>query len=162
MKESNVFEGEHWIINSEHALKMFLVQLPDMWKKHKHITIKWRCGSSRSLSQNALLHVWLTEYAAKLLNKTKKQVTKGELEGMKRCAKGEFYKETANSWMILTITNPKTGESKKEFTSSKDWGTGGMFDFLTWLQAKAAQDGLILEAKGEFAELVKTQNGAAA
>lgn len=129
-------------------------------QKFGYVTFSYRVGEKRSLDQNALAHVWLTEYAAYLLGKDKKQVTKGELEGMKRHAKLTFNAEFKRAWMIHEVINPKNpAQRKMDVTSSSTWKRGEMFEFLSWLQMKAAHDGLVLEGKGEYAELQRKQNG---
>ena len=56
------------------------------------------------------------------------------------------------------MVNPADPEQKKrDFTSSKDWKRGEMYHFLTWLQVTAAGDGLILESRGEYAELQRKE-----
>lgn len=145
-------------VNSIQSLQAFLAMLPGLFEQHKYITFSWRIGKARSLDQNALAHVFFTEYAAHLLRKDKRDVTKGEVEGMKRHAKREYYRETGYPWLIHTVVNPATGQTKKDFTSSKSWKKGEMMDFLSWLQMKAANDGLILESKGEYAENLRKQN----
>lgn len=146
--------GQAWTINSEHTKKAFLKSVTDAFEEHKYITYAApRIGPDRSLDQNALLHVWLTEYAAHLLTKHKKEIAPGELEGIKRHAKGEYYRRYSHPFIIHVITNPKTGQARRDYTSSKSWKKGEMFHFLTWLQMTAAQDGLVLESKGQFAKL---------
>ena len=60
--------------------------------------------------------------------------------------------------MIHVVTDPKSGKTKKDYTSSADWKTGEMYQVLTFLQMESANDGLILEAKGQYAKLKREQN----
>ena len=80
---------------------------------------------------------------------------------MKRSAKAGFVREhpICKSWMIQDITNPFNGETKSDYTSSAGYKKGEMFMFLTWLQMMAANDGLILESKGEFAKNQRETTG---
>ena len=64
-----------------------------------------------------------------------------------------YFLEFGHPWMILRLVNPKTGETRTEFTSSSSWKTGEIHDFMNWLQMVAAEDGCILETKGEYAHL---------
>ena len=145
---------ETYTVNSQPACESFLRFVYALQAKHKYLTFSWRIGEQRSLDQNSLLHVWLTEYAAHLLGKGKKQVSKGEAEGMKRHAKRTCYLETGQKWLGHEVVNPANPEQRKlDFTSSKDWKQGEMYFFLTWLQSVAAGDGLILESRGEYAAL---------
>lgn len=152
--------NQSFVVNSNNSMLAFVRNAEILVKKHGYVTFGWRIGESRSLPQNALLHLWLTEYAAHLLNKLPKQVLRGELEGMKRHAKLTFNAEFKRGWMIHDVVNPKNPmQRKKDVTSSSTWKRGEMFEFLTWLQMKAAHDGLVLESKGEYAELQRKHNG---
>ena len=151
--------GEFWVVNSLTSLAAFIKHATALFKEHGYVTFTWRIGKDRSLDQNALLHVWCTEYAAHLLTRHKKEVSEGELEGMKRIAKKNAYGEHGWDWLIHEVVNPFNPEQKKkDYTSSRKWKKGEMFLFLTWLQAKAADDGLVLESKGEYAKLQR-ENG---
>lgn len=146
--------SEYFIVNSPTSLLAASRWLKDLYEKHKYVTLSPRIGPDRSLNQNSLFHVWCTEYAAHLLGKDKKQVTKGELAGMKRQAKRMYYAETGSPWMVHEVVNPKNqSERKKDFTSSADWKQGEMFLVLTWLQVKGAEDGIVLESMGEYQKL---------
>ena len=147
------------VVNSATSLLAGQKRMERLFAEHHYVTFTWRIGPDRSLPQNSLLHVWLTEYAAHLLNKDKRHVTDGELEGMKRHAKRMFYNEPGERWMVQVVKNPARPEQRKnDFTSSRSWKRGEMFQFLTWLQATAAGDGLVLESKGEYAKLQREQN----
>ena len=146
--------GESWTVNSDHTEAAFIANVKKLRAEHGYITFsKPRIGKDRSIDQNSLFHVWLAEYAAHLLKKSTKEVTKGELEGMKIEAKRRFNHHHVNNFMIHTVVSPITNESKKDYTSSGDWKRGEMYLVLDWLQLYAANDGLVLEAKGVFAKL---------
>lgn len=152
--------GEAFTVNSDSRFEGCVEWLRGLYKAHGYITVaKPRIGPDRSLDQNSLLHVWLTEYAAHLLHKNKRDVTPGELDGMKRHAKGQFHAANpqCKAWMVHEVINPKTGQIKKDFTSSARWKRGELTFFLDWLAQTAAGDGLILEAKGEYAKAKREQ-----
>jgi len=145
-----------FVVNSAHATLAFATIVRTLFAEYPYITFSWRFGEDRSIDQNSLFHVWLTEYAAHLLKKDKKQVTKGEVEGMKRHVKKTYYHQTGYAFLVHEIVNPKTPEQKRrEFTSSSDWKVPEMFEFMTWLQMMAANDGLVLESKGQYQKLQK-------
>ena len=151
-------QGEHWTVCSEPTLKAFIAHVKKVFDEHKYAT--WgapRIGPDRSIDQNSLFHLWLTEYAAHLLRKDKRDVTKGECEGMKRTVKREYWKLYHFPFMIHDVICPKTGATKKDFTSSASWKQGEMFHVLNYMQDVAATDGLILESKGEHAKLKRQQ-----
>ena len=149
--------GERFTVNSEERWKNFIVWARKFFDEHHYVTWdKPRIGPDRSIDQNSLFHVWCTDYAAHLLKKSKKQVSKGELAGMKREIKKRFYLEFRHPWMVHKVINPKTGEEKLDYTSSADWSHEQMYDVLSWLQVFAlSEDGLILESKGKFAKTQK-------
>lgn len=152
--------SEHWVINSDHTEQAFIANVRKMYQEHKYITFDSpRIGKDRSLDQNSLFHVWATEYAASLLTKSKKQVTKGELAGMKRMIKKRFNAIYPNNFMIHDVIDPFSGASKKDYTSSKSWKTGEMFMVMEWLQMHAANDGVILESTGQYEKLQRKANG---
>lgn len=154
---------DRWVINSTPALVAFIKTVERTYSEHKFITYtEPRIGPDRSISQNALLHVFLSEYAAYILKRDKKEVAKdrGLMEGMKLDAKKKFvlHHPENTSWMVHEVIGPMSGSKKKAYTSSSNWKRGEMFVFLTWLQMLAANDGLILESKGEFNKLQREQN----
>jgi hypothetical protein len=145
-----------FVVNSLPSLVAFCALVKQLIGEHKYITFSWRIGQDRSLDQNALLHVWLTEMSAHYLKKDKRNVIEEELEGMKKMAKKLYYSETGFEWLVLRPVDPKTGAiGQLTFRSSKKYKSGEMFQFLTWLQMAAANDGLVLESKGEFNKLQK-------
>jgi hypothetical protein len=150
---------EHWTVNSEHSEAAYIAHVKALRVEHGYLTFNApRIGKDRSLDQNALFHVWCTEYAAHLLKKHKSKVTKGELNGMKRVVKKGFNAQNANNFMVHDVVNPITGDSKKDYTSSADWKVGEAFMVLEWLQMFAANDGLILESMGQYEKLKRKVN----
>jgi hypothetical protein len=145
--------GDSWRVNSEQTKRAYHEQIDRWWAEHKYMTFPPpRLGEDRSIDQNSLFHVWLTEFAAYLTPCHKKEVTKGMLEGIKTSVKGLFYRENPYEWMVHRVFCPLSKREKKGYTSSKSWLVGEMFLVLTWFQIFAAQQGCILESKGEFAK----------
>jgi len=152
--------AEAWIVNSDHSEAAFFASVKALRAEHGYITFGApRIGKDRSLDQNALFHVWCTEYAAHLLKKDKRSISKGELAGMKRVVKQRFNAMNPNNFMVHDIVEPFSGHSRKDFTSSKDWKVGEAFMVMEWLQLHAANDGLILESLGQYDKLKRKANG---
>lgn len=146
--------GQEWIVNSDQTREAYKKQVDKWLEEHKYATFpKPRFGKDRSLDQNALFHVWLSQWIAYKLNKDKRMVTKSELAGIKRTMKKLAYIHLRADFLIHEIKDYSTGETKKDYTSSKDWKRGEMYQVLELMQNIAAQDGLILESKGEFKRL---------
>ena len=150
--------SEAWLVNSDTSEIAFFAHVRALRAEHGYLTFPAaRIGKDSSLDQNALFHVWCTEYAAHLLNKTKKDITKGELNGMKRVVKVKFNADVPNNFMIGEITDPFTGNTRRDYTSSADWKKGEAFMVMEWLQLHAANDGLILESLGQYDKLKRKQ-----
>ena len=111
--------------------------------------------SLRGLSQNALFHIWRRE-AAKFTFKSK--VSDIELESMKRYCKMRCYSDTKQSFLVQTLINPQTKQRKTDLTSSGNWTKGEMTFFLDWMQSFFAEEGLLLEAQGDYLEYSGSQN----
>lgn len=151
--------SEHWVINSDHTETAFIASVKQARAEHGYITYSApRIGKDASMDQKALFNIWIREYAAHLLNKGPKQVTKGEHYGMKRHIKKMFNTFNANNFMVHDVINPFTKESKRDYTSTKDWKVGEAFILMEWLQLHAANDGLILESLGQYDKLKRKQD----
>jgi len=151
--------GNQWLVNSEHSKTAYKAQVDKWFEEHKYLTFpKPRIGKDRSLPQNALFHVFNTEWIAYKLGKPSNLVTKIELTGMKRTTKKLAYHHLRQDFLIHEITDYSTGQTKLDYTSSKDWKKGEMFMVLELMQNLAAEDGLILESKGEFKRLQESEN----
>lgn len=153
--------GEAFTVNSVQTKAAYHAYVDRTWEEHKWLTfLPPRIGEDRSIPQNNLFHVWLTEYAAFLTPCHTKEVTAGMLKGIKRSAKGLFYREYGYEWMVHKVICPLTKREKTDYTSSSSWAHGEMFMVLTWLQNFAGSQGCILESKGQFKKLQREQNGA--
>ena len=154
---------ESFTINSLASRQAFNKYVDDLYREHKFITfLAPRIGADRSLDQNALLHVWLPEYVAFTLKIHRKEVSKGLVQGMKELVKKRFAARFPDSykWMVYEVIDPFTQEViRTDYTSSKTWKSGEMFQVLAWFQMTAAEDGCILESKGNFAKLQRKSNG---
>ena len=152
-----------FLVNSPVALAAFVSFVAKLFAEKKYITFTWRIGQDRSLDQNALFHVWLAEYAAHLAGIHRKQVTKPMEQFIKRIVKERFYGETGYEWMVDREIDPATGEEHKPYwRSSADYKVGEMFTLLTWLQMFAANDGCVLESRGQYSKLQREHEGRAA
>lgn len=145
--------GVHHTVNSEITWTAFVANARELYDLHKYVTFVWRIGADRSLDQNALFHVWLTEFCAHLAKCHTKEVTEAMIEQTKKDLKRWCYGENAWDFMIYETVSLLTGELKRGYTSSKSWGVGEMHNVLCWFQAFASQYGCVLEAKGQFAKL---------
>jgi hypothetical protein len=112
----------------------------------------------RSLSQNALLHIWFREYAAMRLNKPLKKITQDDTDSIKLLVKQACYGDMKYDWLCQRVTNIDTGVSAFVLRSTSRYDKGEMFMFMEWFQAFAAQKGLLLESMGEYGRLKDETN----
>lgn len=146
--------AEHWVCNSMGQKESFKSHVDRLYDEHKYVTFEWRIGRQRSLDQNALFHVWATEYAAHLLGKEKKEVTEAEVEGMKLTLKRYCFNETKEKFLVHQVKNMFGEEKKIDFRSSKNYRKKEMFFFMCWIQSHALMNhDLVLESTGEFEKL---------
>lgn len=154
--------AESWKVDSLQTREAYKAQIDRWWDEHKYLTFPApRFGMDRSIDQNSLFHVFCTEWIAFKLSRHPKSIEKFELAGMKRSVKKMFVLAYPDSkpWMIQEITDYTTGAKKKDYTSSKDWKRGEMYQVLTFMQDEAANQGCILESKGEFAKNQREASG---
>lgn len=150
---------EGFLVNSESSKAAYHAQIDDDFEKEKYLTYPPpRKGKDRSIDQNSLFHLFCSMWIAHKLGKHYKQVEKFEMAGMKRTVKKLYYIAHPEAhWMLQVITDYTTGERRKDYTSSKDWLAGEMFQVLEFMQNVAAEQGLILESRGEFNRLQQKQ-----
>lgn len=149
------------IINSQQSFDRAVGDLYAMYDEHKFLSVEITPGSERTSkqSQKALAHIWFREYAAYLLKAPAKTLDKEIVEAFKEKAKKCFYADTGEKWIVVEVPDLwGPNEAKLVAKSMSEWSPGEAFQFLSWLQAKAADDGLILESKGEYAQRQQAQN----
>lgn len=149
--------GERFTVNSKFSLEQACHWLAENFDKKKYSTYSVKHGEARSLDQNALFHVWALEYACYLAKINKDTIDKvlreRFMEGMKDKLKREFYKESGRTWLVVDKIDPETGEVRRGWRSSANYLHDEMFEFMTWIQSKAIDDGIILESKGEYKKM---------
>ena len=111
---------------------------------------------NRKLSQNALYQVWAREFAAHTLKKAKAEVTDLEHKAMKITLQRHGY-AAGMKYLVIMVADLFTGTEKPQRRSTSDLDTGEMFAYMEWVQATAAEQGLILESTGEYDELRRGQ-----
>lgn len=148
---------QYWQVSNQEQLTNLIEFQTQALLAGKHLTYKiGKPESARSQSQNALFQVWAREYACHLLNQHK--VTEEQQEDMKYTLQRHCYAEMGWDYLISRNADLFTGEEKPARAPTKRFGVGEMHQFLNWVQMKAANDGLILESKGEYKELQEAQN----
>tara|TARA_R100000808_G_scaffold24974_1_gene60053 strand:- start:1071 stop:1541 length:471 start_codon:yes stop_codon:yes gene_type:complete len=150
------------IVTNEKDLKTCSDSIRKIIKKSGHCSVAFssqgmKCEEFvlRGLPQNALFHIWIRDAAKAAFEQ---EPTEVELEGMKRYVKQKCYTQTKQNFLVQSLANPKTKETRLDLTSSSKWLKGEMTFVLDWMQAFFAEQGVILEARGEYVELTEAQN----
>lgn len=141
-------------VYSTKTLSQFIGLLPALFDREKYIVFSWKIGPKSSMPQKALIHIWFKIWVAFIYKKPVDLVTANEIDAMKRSVKVRYYNETAASFMVEELRDPLAPDKRRlEFTSIATWGQGECFAVMEWMQDKAAEQGLILEADGEYKTL---------
>lgn len=146
-------DPNRFVIYSTASATVFARMVLDHARAHpgERIEYKWKIGDLASMEQKALIHIWFRTWVAHVHHKREEDVTKEEVEGMKRWVKAAFYHETAAEFMVERVPHPfKPDKTAIEYTSVADWSPSECHQVMTWMQARAADGGLILESIGEY------------
>jgi hypothetical protein len=143
--------GRQFVVCSDRTVEQMQAMVPSLFKANKYVIFSWTYGDTATLPQKALIHIWLKTWAAFALHKREEDVTKQEMEGMKRSVKARYYHETGAAFMVEEIFDPLAPTKRRlEYTSIADWSPADCYHVMTWMQGQAAQNGLVLEAVGEY------------
>ena len=115
------------------------------------IALEWKAVSNRSLSQNALFHVWCREMAESFTKRDKKGTAYSEAD-MKDLMKHQFLGYEGK-------TVGKT-EIAPQLISTKKLSKGAMFQFMEQVLAWSFQVGVMLSQPedSEFMKLKESQH----
>ncbi len=135
-------------------LKAELAGIPgDMYP----VKITWeKYHPTRTVSQTALYFVWCREYARHLTGLD--TINKDVEAQMSYTFIRHAYAEMGWEWLMTKNVDLETGEERPAPVSVKDIDKHNMSQFLEWVQMRAANQGLMLEIKGEYKELKQKQH----
>jgi len=136
----------------------FLRSISELIDKKEAFKVKVTGMSNRSLSQSALLHIWVREYAAWRFKVPLKSIQKSDVDDAKIILKQAAYNNADYRWLCKRVTNHDTGISALVLKSTSEYDKGEMFMFMEFVQAFAAQQGVALETLGEFGRLKDETN----
>ena len=145
--------GESWTINSEHSKVAFIKYVDRMYEEHKYITFAApRIGADRSLSQNALSHVWFNYCDKMLTDQVGDNRRYCKLHFGVMIMRGEDEKFRA---LYDKAIKPFDYETKLQIMDywpvTSLMSREQMYRFLTAFQMHFASNrGLVLESRGEF------------
>lgn len=144
--------SQYWSLDTEEKREFFMAHVGQMLLAGKTPWVKFEAPKQkRSIDQNSLFQKWAREYAGHILKKS--EVTEAEHDAMKYTLQRHCYAETGWDYLLGEKRDLFTGEVKPDRAHTSDFGVGQMHQFLNWVQARAANDGLMLESLGEYKEL---------
>lgn len=145
-----------WVINplNINTVNEFVTFFKQHLLKNEPFKVTIKKHDTRTLSQNALFHVWVRQYASVMVGVPVSEVTKIQETAMKLTIKRACYAQTHWDFLLHTPADYFGQIEKPQPTSSKDWSPSEAYQVMEWLQVFAAErDSLMLEAKGEFKKL---------
>lgn len=152
---------DKFVIHNRDSFNVFFNVLQDFVKSDEPFVCSIKTHKNQSISQRALLHIWIREYA-KFITPNWNQFESNEQTKLERATKLSIkrraYGDNHWPWLLDVVTDVFTGKESTQATSSESWSQGECYQFMEWLQIMAGIDGLILEAKGEFKNLRESQN----
>jgi len=146
---------KEFIVNpyNDGTVQDFLRQFEEILKDKKPVKISMKKHNQSSLSQKALAHIWIRDYAAFYHNKSTKELTRTEEDNMKATLKQRAYKDYGWDFLLKKVTNVETGRSGYILQSISEYGKGECYMFMEFIQDYCGLQGLILETSGEFKRL---------
>ena len=151
--------GNYWIARNPGELRARLEAFGRQLEKDNLFPICWQSKkytSPRTMDQNALYWLWVTEFARFLLDRHK--ISEREKQDMHYTLQRRCYAATQWEWLISHETDLISGESKVARRSTTKFQKGEMTAYMEWVQIAAADRGLILESQGEYQDLQVAQN----
>jgi len=127
-----------------------------LFLEKKYVVFEWHGGQTAKLSQLAVAHIWLRTWIAQAKKIREEDVTEESIEEWKFALKRKYYELTGESFMVRKRKDPHSPTGFTiEYTSMGKWSPAQMYQFMDWMQSAAGDQGVILEAQGEFEEMKK-------
>jgi len=143
----------------ESTVQDFIKKFEDKLKEGKAFRVEFSSAEKRSLDQNALFQVWTRQYACEKLGINPKDLQNNTHDRFKLAFKRAFYNYTGYKGLIITgERDPLTDKAvPPRPVSTKDYPPPIMFEFMEYIQHFAGEQGITLEAKGQFLKLKQEQ-----
>lgn len=140
--------SSHFVISSHQYLPSVMKEIADMVDKNGFVKVSVSAGSNRSISQNNLFWMWMTEMANYFASKGVENSTKDQMHDL-MC-----HKFLGN----ITVTVGKTEITRLK--SLRDLDKGDMLHFLRQIDEWSADHGLLLThpEDSEYQRLIEEQN----
>jgi len=111
----------------------------------------------RSLSQNALYHVWVRKLCQETMGWGKP--TKEQEKAMGYTLIRHCYADKAWPFLMTKNMDLLTGEERPAPAAISDLSKAEMAQFMDWVQYFGATKGVMLESRGEFQDYKEAQDG---
>lgn len=130
-------------------LDEFIARVKKSWDGRKAVKVEVKTvANTRTLDQNALLHVWIDEITQFWNdNRPPGCLHTYDPEWTKNRLKQQFGEK-------VTFTDPITAQDKTYLLSTAKYGVGQMYHFMVAIQVYAMENlDLILESKGVYKDI---------
>lgn len=146
--------GNGCTVDSDSSEENAIKWIKELRKKYGRVKIDFTTGKSNSWDQKALFHVWLREYYRQKYNKNpstdEEKKFKWEVKIYAYTQGLHFMSESSYSSFL--------NKEMPRLVSVAKLSTGEMYQLMNFTQMIAAQEGIILEAKGEYKKLKESQH----
>lgn len=140
--------SSHFVISSHQYLPSVMKEIADMVDKNGFVKVSVSAGSNRSISQNNLFWMWMTEMANYFASK-----------GVENSTKDQMHDLMCHKFLgSITVTVGKTQITRLK--SLRDLDKGDMLHFLRQIDEWSADHGLLLThpEDSEYQRLTEEQN----
>lgn len=140
--------SNQYIISSRQYLPSVMAEIEEMVEKHGFVKLVVSAGSNRSISQNNLFWMWMTEMAEHFASK-----------GVENSTKDQMHDLMCHKFLgTITVTVGKTQITRLK--SLRDLDKGDMLYFMQQMDEWSADHGLLLThpEDSEYQRLIEEQN----
>ena len=139
--------SNQYIISSRQYLPSVMAEIEEMVEKHGFVKLVVSAGSNRSISQNNLFWMWMTEMAEHFASK-----------GVENSTKDQMHDLMCHKFLgTITVTVGKTQITRLK--SLRDLDKGDMLYFMQQMDEWSADHGLLLThpEDSEYQRLIEEQ-----
>lgn len=148
---------KQFLITTQESVKTMAEQAVNHFKENGHYAVEFKDFGKRSLSQNALLHMWINEIVDFFIKRGRKEFLSGSKMNLKNMK--ENLKETFLGYEDKETVNLKTGEVKvsSQLRHTSDLDKGDFMHFLNLIEGFAREYDikLTIPVESEYYQLMK-------
>ena len=137
---------ESFKVNSKKTGQNCVEWVKFLCERYNYFHLYLKTDNKRTIDQNSLLHQWLSDW---IRQKSGYKPAKIHVEQLKRSLKQQAYLEGMH-YTLDSYTCMITRGNRKRWRSTAEYSVAELTQFLDYIQYLAAEQGVILEAKGDY------------